>query len=318
MTNIPWIEKYRPQTVDELLGSDSLRELIRGFIRKRDIPHLLFSGPPSTGKTTTALILGRAFYGDSLAGNFLELNASDERGIDTIREKVKEFAKTIPNNDVGFKIVFLDEADALTTDAQQALRRMMEVYSQHTRFILSCNYINRIIPPIQSRVAIIKFSPIPTDQIHRLVDKIVEREQIDIDDRAKEELIEIARDDLRKIITILQSAHYASNGRKIDTKTIESISGKVSTDRAKEIITLIIQGKRDEARDRTISMLDEGNDPEEIIQAILRAIDSSNLPSLDESRKIEMIRKISEYHYRITQGANPYIQLIAMIIDIGS
>lgn len=317
MTNIPWIEKYRPQTVDELLGSESLKDLVRGFIRRRDIPHLLFAGPPSTGKTTTALILGRAFYRDNLAGNFLELNASDERGIDTIREKVKEFARTIPNNDVGFKIVFLDEADALTTDAQQALRRMMEVYSKHTRFILSCNYINRIIPPIQSRVAIIKFSPIPTDQIRQLLDKIIDREQINIDDSAKEELIEIARDDLRKIITILQSAHYASNGKRIDTKTIEAISGKVSTDRAREIINLVLQGKRGEARDKLISLLDEGNDPEEIIQGILRVIDNPSI-SLSEERRAEMVRKISEYHYRIAQGSNPYIQLIAMIIEMSS
>ncbi|MEM1688639.1 MAG: replication factor C small subunit [Candidatus Anstonellales archaeon] len=314
MSNIPWIEKYRPKTIDELLGSESIKELITGFIRRKDIPHLLFAGPPSTGKTTTALILARAFYNDKLSGNFLELNASDERGIDTIRDKVKEFAKLLPDNEVGFKIVFLDEADALTTDAQQALRRMMELYSKYTRFILSCNYINRIIPPIQSRVAVIRFAPLPIDQIEKLVDRIIQTEKVLITEDAKRSLIEIAREDLRKIITILQSAHYASNGKIIDENLIEKISGKVGIERAKELLSLILAKKRTEARERIISLLEEGNDPEEIIQGLLRAIDL--YPNIDETRRANLTRIISEYHYRITIGTNPYIQLVAMIIEM--
>lgn len=310
--NIPWIEKYRPKTIDEMLGNEHIKKIIKGFIEKGDMPHLLFSGPPSTGKTTTALILARAFYGDDIAGNFLELNASDERGIDVIRERVKEFARTLPNNKVGFKIIFLDEADALTIDAQQALRRMMEIYSKYTRFILSCNYINKIIAPIQSRTAIIRFTPIADDYIIELINRIAQNEGFTIEPGAKQLLLDIGNGDLRKIITILQSSYYSAKGI-ITEKIIKELSGAVTNSDANQLLTLIQNSKLKEAREMIISMLNNGEDPDEIVLALVRVIERSNL---EDKLKLSMIKKIAEYHYRIAIGANPDIQLLAMIMEL--
>ncbi|MFN7105663.1 MAG: AAA family ATPase, partial [Pyrobaculum sp.] len=155
---MPWVEKYRPSTFDEVVGLEEVKSRLREFVRSGGLPHLLFYGPPGTGKTTVALVLARELYGGSWRENVLELNASDERGIATIRERVKEFARTAPTGGALFKLVILDEADNMTTDAQQALRRIMEIYAQNTRFILLANYVSRIIDPIVSRCAVFRFS----------------------------------------------------------------------------------------------------------------------------------------------------------------
>jgi len=146
-----WTEKYRPQTFEDVKGQDDVISRLRAFTKGDSMPHLLFSGPAGVGKTTCALVIAKTMYGEHWRDNVLELNASDERGIDVVRTKVKDFARTMAIKDVPFKIIYLDEADHLTKEAQAALRRTMEDYSSGTRFILSCNYASKIISPIQSR-----------------------------------------------------------------------------------------------------------------------------------------------------------------------
>ena len=167
-----WIEKYRPEKLDDIVGQDEIIRRLKSYVKTRNLPHLLFSGPPGVGKTAASISIVKEIFGDTWRNNFIELNASDERGIDIIRHKVKDFARMAPLGEADFKVIFLDEADALTNDAQSALRRTMERYSATTRFILSCNYSSKIIEPIQSRCAVYRFKPLSrpgrdqADQIH--------------------------------------------------------------------------------------------------------------------------------------------------------
>src|SRR6056297_149902 len=174
-----WIEKYRPQTLDEIKGQDDIVERLQSYIEQRDLPHLLFSGRAGIGKTTAATAIAREVYGDDWRGNFLELNASDQRGIDVVRDRIKNFARSSFGGH-NYRIIFLDEADSLTSDAQSALRRTMEQFSNNTRFILSCNYSSKIIDPIQSRCAVFRFSPLSDDAIRQQVVDIAETEGIEV------------------------------------------------------------------------------------------------------------------------------------------
>src|SRR3990167_1574485 len=206
-----WTEKYRPRNFSEVKGQKDVVSKVKAFVTQKNMPHLMFSGPAGVGKKTISLVIAHEMFGDSWHENFLELNASDERGIDIIRNKVKDFARTRAIGDVPFKIIYLDECDALTREAQQALRRTMENYTQTCRFILSANYSSKIIDPIQSRCAIFRFKPLSEKDIFAIVNKIVEDEKMKVDGGAKEALYAISEGDVRKVENILQSSAVISN-----------------------------------------------------------------------------------------------------------
>ena len=193
-----WTEKYRPKTLDEVVGQSSVTDRLKGYVEAKNMPHLMFAGTPGTGKTTCALALARSMYGDSWRGNFIELNASDDRGIDVVRGKIKDFARTAPIEGAEFKIIFLDESDALTNDAQGALRRTMEKYSKTCRFILSCNYSSKIIDPIQSRCAVFRFRPLSNEDIREYLERICKEENLEVEEGALDALVYIARGDMRR------------------------------------------------------------------------------------------------------------------------
>lgn len=198
-----FVEKYRPKKWEEVIGQKEIVGELKNLIINKNLPHILFHGQAGLGKTTIAYIIGRELFGENFRSNFMELNASDERGIQTIREKVKEFAKVKPLN-ANFKIIFLDEADHLTNDAQASLRRIMELYSNTTRFILTCNYLYKIIIPIQSRCKLYKFNQFESKDVEKFILGIINKENINVKGEEVEELEGIGCKDLRRCLNILQ------------------------------------------------------------------------------------------------------------------
>ena len=206
MSELLWAEKYRPRSLAEVVNQKEVVERLKKFVAEKNVPHMLFAGPPGTGKTTVAHAFAHDLYGENYRQYMLELNASDERSITVIRSKVKEFARSKVTGEVPFKIVLLDEADNMTADAQQALRRLMELYSANTRFILTANYPSKIIEPIQSRCAVFRFTPLKKEDVVGRLMYICQNENIKCYDKALELIYELSEGDMRKAINILQSA----------------------------------------------------------------------------------------------------------------
>src|SRR5687768_8735397 len=230
-----WVEKYRPRTLSEVVGQEETVERLKAYVKAGSIPHLMFAGPPGTGKTTCAIALAKDLFGaDDWKGRFLELNASDERGIVVVRGKIKEFARVGTADTQGFKIVFLDEADALTHDAQAALRRTMEKYTATTRFVLSCNYSSKIIDPIQSRCAVFRFRPLTAKDVKGFIRRIAAEEKLEVTPDGVDALVFVAKGDLRKTVNTLQVA--AALGGTVDA---DAIYRTTSTARPEEVKKLL-------------------------------------------------------------------------------
>jgi replication factor C small subunit len=304
-----WIEKYRPSTLADIVGQDEIVERLSSYVKSGNLPHLLFTGSAGVGKTTAAVTLAREFFKDNWQRNFREMNASDERGIDVVRNQIKEFARTGRDGDVPFKILFLDEADALTTDAQAALRRTMESYAQTCRFILSCNYSSKIIDPIQSRCAIYRFKPLGADAVKEEVCRIAKREGLRITDGAMDAIVYIAQGDMRKAINALQGAAIICP--EIDEKMVYAITSTARPDEIEELLRLSLGGDFDSAESLLAMLLHErGIAPNELINQCYRAIVKMDII---RELKVELIDHLGETDFRLSEGANSDIQMEALI-----
>ncbi len=306
---LPWTEKYRPKRLDEMVGQEEVIRRLKAYAEKKDMPNLLFAGPPGTGKTTAAIALAREIFGDTFEQNFLELNASDERGIQVVRETIKEFARTLPFGGAKFKIIFLDEADALTADAQHALRRTMEKYAATSRFILSCNYSSKIIEPIQSRCALFRFKPLSEEQIKQRLLYIAKNEHLQIDEKALDAIIYVSEGDMRRAINILQSSAALSN--KIDEKLIYQVASRARPEEIRKMMKLALEGKFLEAREILNNvMIEYGMSGEDVVKQMHREVFSLDIP---DKTKVALVDLIGEYEFRLVEGANERIQMEALL-----
>ena len=304
-----WIEKYRPRRLDDIVGQNDIVVRLKSYVKTGNLPHLLFAGSAGVGKTTAAVALAREFFGDSWQTNFREMNASDERGIDVVRTQIKEFARTSPLGGAEFKILFLDEADALTTDAQAALRRTMETYARTCRFILSCNYSSKIIDPIQSRCAIYRFRPLDREAVIEEIRRIAAAEGLTLTEGALDAIVYVAAGDMRKAINALQGAAIISP--EIDEKMIYAITATARPDEIDELLDLSIGGRFDEA-ERALSDLTgvRGIAPNEVLNQCYRALVQRDI---DRALKVKLIDAIGEADFRLSEGANSDIQMEALI-----
>ena len=308
-THTIWIEKYRPAVLKDIVGQDEIVERLSSYVKSGNLPHLLFTGSAGVGKTTAAVTLAREFFPGNWQRNFREMNASDERGIDVVRNQIKEFARTGRDGDVPFKILFLDEADALTTDAQSALRRTMETYAPTCRFILSCNYSSKIIDPIQSRCAIYRFKPLGADAIKEEIRRIADKEKLTVTGAAMDAIVYIAQGDMRKAINALQGAAIIRSA--IDEKMIYAITSTARPDEINELLGRSLKGDFDGAESLLAHLLHErGIAPNELINQCYRTILKMDI---DRKLKVRLIDHLGETDFRLSEGANSDIQLEAMI-----
>jgi replication factor C small subunit len=304
-----WTERYRPSKFSELVGQDNSIKRVESLTNSLNIPHLLFAGPAGTGKSTLALIVVKELYKENWKDNYLELNASDERGIQVVREKVKNFARTKSLGNVPFKVIFLDEADALTPEAQQALRRTMENYSATCRFILSCNYSSKIIDPIQSRCAIFRFKLLEKKDIEKVILKIAEQEKLEIKPEAIEILYEGCEGDCRRCINILQST--ASVSPVITTELISTIIANSKPRDIKVVLDYALSGDFISSREKLLDiMLKDSVSGQDVIKAIQKEI--WNLP-VEPTIKVKLTEKTGEAEFRIVEGSDPFIQLQSLL-----
>jgi replication factor C small subunit len=304
-----WTEKYRPSKFNEIVGQNNIIKRIEALTNSMNIPHLLLAGPAGTGKSTLALVIVKELFNNNWKENYLELNASDERGINVVRDKVKNFARTKSLGNIPFKVIFLDEADALTPEAQQALRRTMENYSSTCRFILSCNYSSKIIDPIQSRCAMFRFKLLERKDIEKVVEKIIERENLSINSEAMEILHEGSEGDCRRCINILQSTSAIS-----PTISSELLLTMISNAKPKDIRVVLdyaLSGDFQRAREKLFDViLKESISGQEVIKTIQKEI--WKLP-IEPDIKVKLTEKTGEIEFRIVEGSDPFIQLQALL-----
>ncbi|MDP2907328.1 MAG: replication factor C small subunit [Nanoarchaeota archaeon] len=306
-----WTEKYRPQTFRDFKGQEKIVERVKAMVDQKNIGNFLFAGPAGVGKSSMALIIAKTLFGEYWKQNFLELNASDDRGIDIVRNEIKNFARLKSIGHVPFKIIFLDECDSLTKEAQQALRRTMENFTNTTRFILSCNYSSKLIDPIQSRCTIFRFKPLEKKDFEEIISLIAKGESLKVDKKSLDAMYEVCDGDARRMKNILQSC--AAINKNITENLIYDLVSAARPKEVKEVLETAIQGDFIQARNKLLDvMLQHGLSGLDIIKQIQKEI--WNLKISDE-KKVQLIDKCGDIEFRMVEGSDEFVQLESLLAN---
>jgi replication factor C subunit 3/5 len=313
MTNVqslPWVEKYRPKTLDDLISQDSIVDTIQRFIKNDQLPHLLFYGPPGTGKTSTILACAKQMYSPSeFSGMVLELNASDDRGIGIVRDQIMSFASTKTIFKKGFKLIILDEADAMTNDAQNALRRILEKFTDNVRFCIICNYLSKIIPAIQSRCTRFRFGPLSEEKMKFRLKHVVEQEKVDITPDGMKSLVYLAFGDMRKALNIMQSTHLAFN--LVNEENVYNCVGHPSKNDMLQVINWLLNDDFSTIYNRLNHLKTlRGYALQDILNEIGRFVGLINFP---QNVLIHILEKLSDIEHRLSFGTSEKLQMSSMI-----
>ncbi|KJA28047.1 hypothetical protein HYPSUDRAFT_34350 [Hypholoma sublateritium FD-334 SS-4] len=307
--NLPWVEKYRPVQLDDVVSHKDIISTIERFIEKNRLPHLLFYGPPGTGKTSTILAVARRIYGADYRKQILELNASDERGIDVVREQVKQFAETRTLFAKGFKLIILDEADMMTQQAQAALRRIIEQYTKNVRFCIICNYVNKITPAIQSRCTRFRFSPLPMAQVERRLLTVVEAEGVNLTTDGKKALLKLSKGDMRRALNVLQACHAAYD--TVGETEVYNCTGSPHPADIESIVNSMLSDEFTTSYQMITKLKTErGLALQDLITGAYEYLDGLDLKAL---ARIYLLDHLATTEHRLASGGSEKMQLTALL-----
>lgn len=323
--NLPWIEKYRPKKLTDVAHQRHVVSTLQKTLESANLPHLLFYGPPGTGKTSTILAVARELYGPQLIKDrVLELNASNERGIDVIRHKVKDFAKLAVGKQTAagypcppYKIIILDEADSMTSEAQSALRRTMETYSKVTRFCIICNYVSRIIEPLTSRCAKFRFQPLPSDAMVARLQEISGSEGIVVSDDTMNMVVGVSGGDMRKSITMLQSAKkLVQPGEKLGPSHVSEVAGVIPSNVIVFLLRACKANSFQSIEDAAADTIAEGYPVSQVFSQLQASIVDDD--EITDLQKAKILIRVAEADQKLLDGADEYLQLMDVLSTIST